>query len=278
MLIRAVSPDYFRAMSIRVESGRAFSERDRQDAPLVALVNRVLAERYFPDEDPIGKHVSLMGVSRQIVGVVGNVKQFGLANASEVAVYTPYPQESEEWLRRSMTFLVRTDGDPTLWGTEVRRAVREVDGSLPINDLEPMTTWVQHDVAEPRFRTVLLTVFAALALALASVGIGSVMAYDVAQRGREIAVRLAVGADAGHVVAMILRRAATLTAAGIGLGLLGALAAGQFLSSFLFGVTPYDPVVLSAVVAGLAVVAIFSSYLPARHATRIDPADALRGD
>ena len=146
---------------------------------------------------------------------------------------------------------------------------------MPVNDLEPMSKVLQHDVAEPRFRTVLLTTFASLALLLAAVGIGGVMAYNVSQRTR---VRVALGADDRRIVSMVLRQGAKLTAAGIGLGMVGGLLGGRFLSSLLFGVTPHDTSVIGVVVLLLATVALLSSYLPARRATHVEPVVALRSE
>jgi len=278
VLIRAISPDYFRTMGIRLEGGRSFDDRDSSDAPAVAIINGVVARRHFPTEDPIGKHISLMGVSREIVAVSGDVRQFGLAQESQPAVYTPYPQQQEEWLRRSVSVVLRTDGDPALWAGAVRRVIREVDVSIPVNDLVPMATIVDDDVSQPRFRTVLLTTFASLAVLLASVGIGSVMAYRVSQRTREIAVRVALGADRRSITAMVLREGASLTAWGVGLGVVGGLLGGRLVSGLLFGVAPYDVTVVVAVVSLLAAVSLLSSYLPALRATRVSPRSALSSE
>lgn len=279
VLIRAVTPSYFRTAGIPVRRGRNITDADRTDGGMVMVINRVMAERLFTGEDPVGKHVTTLGVSRRIIGVVGDVRDFGPARVSEPVVYIPYAQiRGEEWMRRSVTFFVRTTGDPREFVGMVRETVGAVDRAIPINDIQPMTSVLASNVAAPRFRSVIFGLFGLLGLGLAAVGIGGVMAFNLSQRYREIAIRLAMGAEPAAVTRLILSQAARLTGIGALLGLGASVWLGRLMSGFLFGVDPHDPSVFATVATVLGTVTLFATYLPARRAARMEPAAVLRSD
>ncbi len=276
-----VSPGYFRTMGIRLLRGRDFTVRDNASAPGVVIVSQSVARRLWPGEDAIGKRVTEENHPKPedwltIVGVVDDIRQTGLAKDPDPALYYPYLQVSRLfWLGR-MSFAVRTASDPLRLATAMRAALREVDRDLPVQRLATMQDLILADAAEPRFQTRLLGAFSLLALILAAVGIYGVLAYSVTQRTHEIGIRMALGAETGDVLHMVLRRTLMLAGAGIALGAAGALAVTRVLAKFLFDVKPTDPVTFVAVAVLLACVALAAGLVPARRATRVDPMVALR--
>ncbi len=274
-----VGGDYFRAAGIPLRSGRAFDDHDTPTSPHVLMISESLARRLWPQGDPIGKRVD-PGFSDagwySVVGVAGDVKQFALSDSESFAIYLPYQQSPIPFLMRDMTVVLRTSSDPLSMIPAVRRVIEGVDPELPLYEVASMQELVYRSVSEPRLNMALLAAFAALALVLAAVGIYGVMSYSVTQRTREIGVRMALGARRADVLRSVVSQGAKRAAAGIALGLIGALFLTRFLTSLLFGVKPTDPVTLAAVAALLAAIALLACYIPARRATRIDPLAALR--
>ncbi|MBW3552410.1 MAG: ABC transporter permease [Gemmatimonadetes bacterium] len=271
--VASVTPFYFDAIGSPLRSGRAFTSRDHADAPAVAIINEAAVRRWFAGEDPIGRRVTVGSTNLEIVGVVANVLQRDPASPVEPQLFQPYAQRAS----RSVRVVVRTTGDPLALAPALRAEVRALDPNLPVMDVTPLTQLVSASVGRPRFYAGLLTLFAAIGLALASIGVFGVMSYAVARRAHEISIRVALGARAGTVVRMIVSRAMVLAAIGAGIGILASLALGRVIQSQLFGVTLLDPLTLAAVVIVLSVSAAVASYLPARRAAAVDPVTALRG-
>ncbi len=271
----AATPGYLRALRIPVLRGRSFTSEDRAGARPVVLLNEEAVRRYFPGEDPIGQVVQLgwpRSPAGEVVGIVRDVREEGLTAAAEPQIYLPQAQVPFA----SMSVVVRTTGDPARVASLVRREVHALDPDLAVDHLRTVREVVDRSIAEPRLYATLLALFAAVALTLAAVGIFGVMAYTVAQRRRELGIRLALGARPGGVLRLVVGQAAVLVAVGIALGLLGTLALSRVLAGLLFGVSATDPATLAAVAVGLGAVALLASWLPARAATRIAPSEALR--
>jgi predicted permease len=270
--VASATPEYFRAIGAPLRRGRPFTNLDHTDAPRVAIVNEAAVRRWFARQDPLGKRVDINGVAREVVGVVGDVLQRSAAQPTVPMLYVPFAQRTI----RSVKLVVRTAGEPAALAGAIRGEIRALDPDLAIADITPMTQLVVRSMARPRFYTRLLALFAAVALVLAATGVFGVMSYTVAQRAREISIRMALGALPGDVVRMIVGRALGLSAAGILLGLAAALVLGRFIQAQLFGVTTFDPVTLGAVAVVLGTSAALASFLPARRATKFDPATAMR--
>jgi putative ABC transport system permease protein len=244
----------------------------------VVIVSEGLAKRYFPGMDPVGKRIDFLGdvgkpVWSTIVGVVGDVKQRGLDDRQHSQFYVPYRQTG---FAAGLTFVVRSTGSPSAVIGSIRNAVRRIDPQLAVYDLRTMEQVAARSVAERRFTTFLLALFAGLALVLACIGLYGVMAYSVTQRTQEIGIRMALGAQAGDVLRMILNQSVKLTIVGLIVGTLASVALTRFIASLLFDVDPTDPVTLISVSLLLAVVSILASYIPARRAARVNPVVALR--
>jgi putative ABC transport system permease protein len=272
-----VSPDYFRAMGMRLLSGRLFTERDDERAPLVMVIGETFAKRYWPQGDAVG-HRLVIGYNstgpREIVGVVADVKQSTLSDPAPLEMYTPYPQAPWPF----MTVVARTQADPTSLAPALRGALARIDADLPAAEIKTLGEYVSRAVATPQFTAALFGVFAGLSLLLAAFGLFSVTAYAVAQRAREIGIRLALGAQPSAVRGLILSQALGMGLVGLGVGLVGALAASRLLGALLFGVGAGDPATYAAVSALLLVVMAAAAYFPARRATRVDPMIALRAE
>ncbi|HEU4631145.1 MAG TPA: ABC transporter permease [Gemmatimonadaceae bacterium] len=278
--VRLATPDYFAAMGIPLIRGRAFTDADRAGAPPVLVINETAARRFFPNGDAIGQRVTL-GMSRdsarlggEIVGVVGDVRDFGLDVEVQPQMYAPFDQ----WPMSDLSIVVRTAGEPTTLAAAVRRVVRELDPALPVARLTTLEQSVAESVARPRFYMLLLGSFAASALVLAAVGVYGVIAYAVGRRTREIGVRLALGATATQVLRSVVGRGLVLGLAGLVLGALGATAAARSMRGLLFGIEATDP--LSFMVAGvvLLAVAVAAAWVPARRAARVSPVAAMRAE
>ena len=281
MLVRTVvSDDYFRTMGIPVLRGRALNVADRDSAPPVALVDELTARRLWPNADPIGQRFRAVWVKPWItvVGVVGTVKRDSLNSAGEVSVYLPTGINAGFNFPTQMTLVVRAEGDAAMLTSRLRAAVASVDASVPLKAIRPLGELVSNSAARARFTMLLLATFAAVALTLGTVGVYGVVAYAVTRRTREIGVRMALGARASDVLAMVLREGGTLTGIGVALGVAGALATSRVLAGFLFGVTPTDASVFVSVPAVLGIVALGACIIPARRAARVDPVTALRSD
>lgn len=272
-----VSPDYFRVLSIPVTKGRQFLDSDSSSAPTVAIINDTLRRRFFPNEDPIGKRLNLGSEAKpdfvQIVGVVGDVKYNGMAEEVQPAIYQPVAQQPV-W---GLSLIVKSDvSDVSSLTAAVRNQLRTIDPELPLTRIYTMDQRLSVATAQPRFRTSLIALFAAVALILACVGIYGVVSYSVTQRTHEIGIRMALGAQTGDVLQMVLKQAMLLAVAGVTSGLVASLALTGLLSKLLFGVTPTDPPTFAFTALVLAFTAIVASYLPARRAAKVDPLDALK--
>ncbi|HEV7991956.1 MAG TPA: ADOP family duplicated permease, partial [Gemmatimonadaceae bacterium] len=274
-----VSPDYFAALKIPLRRGRLFTSADAEKAPRVALVNEEMARFAFGGTDPVGHRITFGNPSdtagwMTIVGVVGNVAQEGVTAKPYQQLYRPIEQAPS----RSVYVALRTDRDPVALAASARAAVRDVDRDLVVNEVQPLDARVAQSIARPRFSVWLLTGFSALALILAAVGIYGVMAYTVAQRTRELGVRMALGADPGNVKRLVVRQGMRPALLGVGVGLLAALAASRLIASLLYGVSVVDPVTFVLVPLFLSGVALLATYLPARRATRVPPTVALQAE
>jgi len=273
--VRVVDPNYFRTMGMPLLKGRRFTEHDNQQSPHVLIISQTLAQRYFPDEDPVGKKLNVMWrdtPSEEIVGVVGDILHDGLEARPEAMIYWPAARMPYQF----MTLVIRTDGDPMNMASTAIKEIRAMDPDQPVSDVRPMNTVVTESVSRQRFNMMLLGIFAAVALVLAAVGIYGVMAYSVTQRTQEIGVRMALGASRNDVVRMVVGHGFILALAGVGFGLAAAFALTRLMKSLLFGITATDPVTYGGLSLLLVTVAAIACYIPARRATRIDPLLALR--
>jgi predicted permease len=276
-----VSPGYFHTMGIRLIGGRDFSDRDQASTPGVAIVSQSVARQLWAGVDPLGKRISVEDHPRPndwltIVGVVDDVKQQGLAAKSHPAVYLPYLQVTRAFWVNHMTFAVQTVSDPLPLASAVRAIIRDLDGNLPAPAMTTIPELIDATTAEPRFQTRLLGIFAMLALSLTIVGVYGVIAHSVAQRTREIGIRVALGAAAPAVVWMVLRHTLVLVGAGVAMGLAGAAGVTRVLQNFLFEVNAGDPATFLMVAGLLMAAASIAGWIPARRAARVDPMVALR--
>ena len=273
-----VTPNYFRTMTIPVSRGRDFSDRDQDDAPLVAIVNEALARQAFPGIDPIGRQI-MCGLDTPrfmtIVGVVGNVREYDPSTAPLPELYMPYRQHPS--FGTALTLVARTGGEPMTLANAFRDAIRTADPDVPVR-ATTMTETLSASVATPRFRTLLVGTFAALALALAIFGVYGVMAYAVSRRTAEIGVRMAMGAASGDILRLVMGQGLRLALSGIAIGCALAYALAQLLRGMLFAVAPADPVVFVAVPLALILTAAAATAIPALRASRVDPMQALRAD
>ena len=275
----AISDDYFKTLGVSILKGRDFTERDSAKAPGVIIVNQAFARKFFPNEDPVGKRIKpgMMTYEgkpdwREIVGVVADVRNRNLSSDLRAGYFVPQAQVPFN----QMTMIVRTTGDPHAVITAVQNVVHSMDSELPVFDIKTMDDYIGATVAAPRFNATLLVIFASVALVLTIVGLYGVMSYSVAQRTNEIGIRMALGAQTNDVLRLIVAQGFKLVLFGLGLGLLGALASMTLISSLLFGVTWKDPLTFVVVTLLLGFVALLACYVPARHATRLDPLHALR--
>jgi putative ABC transport system permease protein len=282
MQVRVATPGYFDAIGIPLKRGRLFTDADTAGTPPVVLITESAARQYFPNEDPIGKTITLgwrrgPGTRRaggEVVGILGDTKDAGLDEPDPPQIYMPYRQ----WPIGSMTVLLNASVPPMSLGEQVRSAVYAIDGNLPVSNVSTLDAIVAKSISQQRFYMLLLTIFAAVALALAAVGIFGVLSYAVSQRTREIGIRMALGAEGRTVIRLIVRQAMLLVAIGVAAGLACGLLLSQTMSKMLFAVTPTDPATFVTVSAVLGAVALLASYLPARRATRVDPIVALRAE
>jgi len=274
-LTRSVTPDYFRVMGIPLLAGREFTDADTSDSPAVAVIDQALARRLFPGASPLGGRLALDWsplVVAEVVGVVGSVKPETVQGEDWATVYSPYDQRPTP----ATNIVVRTGGEPLSLAASVQGEVRRLDPEQPLGQIQSGDEIVAKAVAGARFSTLLLGLFGAISFVLAAVGIYGVVSYDVGERVQEMGIRMALGAQKGDVLRLILGQAVRLAVLGIALGLAGALVLTRLMASMLFGIRPRDIGTYAAAAVGLAVVALFASYLPARRAMGLDPVRALR--
>ncbi|HEX7123204.1 MAG TPA: FtsX-like permease family protein, partial [Gemmatimonadaceae bacterium] len=271
-----VSPSWFQTLRVPLVRGRVFSETDRLDAPKVVIINEEAARRYFPGEDPIGKRVAVyqggFHTGAEVIGIVGNVR-FGTIDSLPIPdVFISHGQAR----RPGMMIFVRTTGDPSALVPSVRERIRQFAPREPVYDVRPMSARMAWATSQARFSALLLGAFAAIALALAMLGIYGVMSFAVAQRTREIGIRMALGADKGRVLSLVVREGTLLAGMGVAIGLVAALMLTRVMRNLLFGVAPNDPWTYAAMIVLLAIAAFGASWIPARRAAGVDPVLALR--
>jgi putative ABC transport system permease protein len=272
-----VTPNFFRTLGIPIVAGRDFTERDKAEASGAAIINEAMARRYFPNEDPIGKRLS-QGLPRPgnpwltIVGIVKDIPHRSLESKVEPDWYLSYVGQP----RRYGYLLARSSGDPASLAAAIRSQISAVDKDQPVTAIRTISEVIAATTAPRRFNTLMLAIFAAVALALAATGIYSVISYSVTQRTQEVGIRMALGAQSGDVIRLVLKQGLALTLAGIAAGAFGAIAAARVMSGLLYGVTATDPATFVAISLLLAIVALLACYLPARRAARVDPLAALR--
>ncbi len=274
---RVATPDYLQTMKIPLLRGRHFTERDNADARLVAIIDETLARQFFPGEDPVGKRITIEGpdenpIWREIVGVVGAIRHKGLDAELKAQLYYPHAQSTAGF----MSVVVRTANEPASLTSAVRGAVRAVDKEQPVYNVRTMGEVLNNSVSQKRFSMFLLTIFAAVALVLAAVGIYGVMAYTVTARTNEMGIRIALGARSIDILRLVVGQGMILALAGVALGLIIAFGVTRVMSSLLYGVSATDPVTFAAIALLLTGVALLACYIPARRATKVDPMIALR--
>jgi putative ABC transport system permease protein len=279
---RMVSSDYFRAMGVPLRAGRLIEDRDRENAPRVAVVNETFASVFLANENPLSKRIKLGGARSPfswltIVGVVGDVKHGGLDRETRPEMYVPYLQPLlPGWGPPPMFLVVRSESEPGSLTAAVRGVVKELDRDQPVYSVATMEQLLSRSTLQRRFNMTLLAVFAALALILAGVGIYGVMAYAVTERTREIGIRMALGAQTSDALRLVIRRGMRLTLLGVTLGLMGAFALTRLMEKLLFNVKATDRLTFIVIALLLTVVALLACYLPARRATKVDPMVVFR--
>jgi putative ABC transport system permease protein len=281
-----VTPNYFSTVRIPVLQGRDFTPSDTASAPLVVIISKAMAQRWWANENPIGQRIVFDFVPdeqpREIVGVAGDVRLNQTQTQPGPIVYLPHVQQSQRWIgpswnyRSAMFYILRTSGNPTSIASAVRSAVTEIDPSKPVGNLQTVEQSLRDQVSGRRVYMLLLTVFGIIAGLLAAVGIYGVMAYAVTQRTREIGIRMALGATSSSVMALVVKQALILVAIGLILGIGGAYGLTRFIANELYGVKPTDPTTFIAVSLGLVAVAVLASLIPTRRAVSVDPTVALR--
>jgi predicted permease len=273
---RVASQEYFQTVNIPLLRGRSFSNEERDDAKPVIVINEAMARHIWPGEDPIGKRVG-EDQMLTVIGVVGNVKNYGLLRSTVPEMYAPYTLKSF-WpdMRWSMGLVVRSTLDDASIAGAVRRAVHEVDPGQPLYAVQTMNLMIENTVREKSVNTTLLAVFAGVSLLLAVIGVYGVMSYTVAQHTREIGIRMALGAQPRAILGLIVGRGLVLVSIGAVIGVLASVALTRFMENMLFGVTPTDPLTFVSIVLLLGLVALLACLIPAQRAMRVDPIVVLR--
>jgi predicted permease len=284
-----VSPSYFKALEIPLRRGRLFNQRDSGASPSVVIINEAFAKKYWPKADPIGQRIEIgkgMGPDfaespREVVGIIGDVKEGGLGNPAPEVMYIPIAQVKDSFMELNnkiipITWVVKTAVSPLTLSAAVRKQVSEADGQLAVAHERSLDQVVAETTARENFNMTLLSVFAGIALLLAAIGIYGMLSYSVEQRSQEIGIRMALGAQGADVLWMVVKQGMTLAGLGIGIGLAGAFGLTRLLTALLYGVKPTDPITFAAIGFVLALVALVACWIPARRATRVDPMVALR--
>ncbi|EPX57128.1 hypothetical protein D187_006882 [Cystobacter fuscus DSM 2262] len=276
---RVTSPGFFQSLGIPLLAGRDFAEEDGQRREQVIIINQTLARRHFAGRDAVGRRLMLGGDSAEIIGVVGDVRQAGLDQKPLPEVHLPYNHPlSQRWLFQEATLVLKTSVEPLGLTSALRDAVRGVDSDQPISEVATMEQIISRSVAGRRLNLALLGTFALIALVLATAGLYGVISYVVAQRTREIGIRMALGAQPGDVVRLVMRQGVVLASLGVGIGVLVALSLSRFVESLLYGVSARDPLTFGVLSVLLGGVALLATWLPARRASRVDPIIAMRGE
>ena len=279
--LRSVTPDYFKTMGVRILRGRSFTAHDVTNSAGVAIVNEELARHYWPGQDPIGRRVSRSDEPKPdewltVVGVIESAQDGSLRDKPGAELYRPYSQEITA--ARANSLVVRTNGDPLSVASAMSKRVHAIDPDQPVTQIQTMDAWVRQALAQPRFNTVLLEIFAGLAFTLAASGVFAVVSYAVTQRAHEIGIRSALGATAADIVRFVSGLGMRPVVIGALLGVAGAAAATRALKSQLYETSPLDPVVFATALALLLGAALAATLIPARRAARVDPAITLRSE
>jgi putative ABC transport system permease protein len=278
---RSITTGYLSTMGLPLLSGRFISEQDTERGAPVVVINKSMAQQFFPGQSPLGQHLQLGALPEkeiswmEVVGVVGDVK-LSLTSDPQSEMYVPFRQVDALLPQFFLSIVVRTDGNPTALTPALRDVVRQVDPGQPVIRIRTMEENISNSVVQPKFRATLLSIFSGLALVLAAIGIYGVIAYSVTQRTREIGIRMTLGADKPAVLGMILKQGILLAVLGVSVGLAGAYGLTRFLETFLFQVKAFDPLTFVGVAAVLIAVSLAACWMPARRATRVDPIIALR--
>jgi len=271
---RTVMPGYFETIGVPLLAGRTLNDQDRAGAPNAMVINAMLARSGWPNESAVGKRIRLDDAWFEVVGVVGDIRNAGLGAAPQPMVFVSAFQEQASGQR----FVIRTRAPLETLAPSIRQAIASVDPGVPVTAIDAMPALVSRSVAEPRYRTALITLFGVIAAVLATIGVYGVTARAVTQQGREIGIRMALGSTAGAVIRLFMSRTMVGVVAGIAIGVIGAFGASRLLAPYLFGIRPTDPMTFASVLALLVTVGIAASWLPARVASRTNPASVLRGD
>jgi len=271
-LYMPATPGYLEALGVPLLRGRNIAESDTAQSQGVVVINQTLARQFFSQEDPLGRRMTIGGVLRTVIGVAGDAKYEGLGTPVGPQVYVPHSQSPYPGMR----LVVRTTVEPTSLTSSIRTQIQAIDTEEGPTRIAPMTQLLAESLAQPRFNAFLTSLFAVLAFILAAIGIYGVINYDVTQRTSEIGIRMALGAQAGDILRLVLRQGVLLTLTGLALGLIGAFALTRFLTQLLFEVHPVDPATYLIVALLLTVVAMVACLIPSRRAARVDPLVALR--
>jgi predicted permease len=272
--VQTATQDYFHVMGIPLLKGRLFDGQDQERAPRVVVINQQMAVRFWPAEDPIGRSIRIGGQAYEIVGIVGNVRHYGLSATVRAETYMPDTQQ----VNRSMMLAVRAKVNPTALARDIRSRIAQLDPDVPLADVRPLEAAVAGTASDRRASVLLLGAFAVAAAVLSALGIYGVIAHSVAQRTRDIGIRMAIGAQAAHVRRMVLRQGLSLALVGLSIGVAASLLSSRMLTSLLYEVKPTDLATLATVTCVLVLVALLACWLPARRAARVEPMAALRGD
>jgi len=286
---RFIGPHYFSALRVPLLKGRVFDRRDTGNSARVLIVNQAFAKKYWPKGDPIGQRITIgkgLGPefeepARQIIGIVGNVRETGLQYVDEAVMYVPQSQTTDGLTKLAnsvipLSWIIQTAGDPSSLSAAIQREIQSVDSQLAASKIRTMDQVISESTARQNFNMLLLTIFAGLALLLAAIGIYGLMSYTVEQRTQELGIRMALGASRGDMLKLVVRQGMLLTGVGVAIGLAASFGLNRLLANLLFGVKTTDPITYAAVTAILVLVALLASYIPARRATQIDPMIALR--
>jgi putative ABC transport system permease protein len=274
--VAVTDQNYFKAMQIPLKRGRLFTEQESTEMRHVVVINETFAKRYFPGQDPLGQRLVIYmkdeNLPTEIIGVVGDSKHMGLDKEIEPMTYWPHP----ELVYAGMTLAIRTKGDAASIAPAVRNAVAAIDPDQPVSDVATMEQLLAVSVSRSRFNTTLLMIFALVALVMAVVGIYGVMSYTVSQRTHEIGIRMALGAQIGDVMKMVVMRGVVLGLIGVAVGITAAFALTRLLTTLLFEVEPTDKLIFASVAVGSFLMTLLACSIPARRATKVDPLKALR--